>query len=387
MKKKHPRLPNGWGSIQYIGKGRSRPYAVHPPATETNEKGNYIKPKAICYVDDWYVGFAVLNAYRAGTYKPGDEFTFAQQKNVDADLYDALVRRILTDYGAQVSFTVTNNTPTLKAVYKAVYERKFGDNAPRKLSESSKRAFENGFAKFSAIEDKPISAITVADLQLSFDSCELKKPTIESMKSVINQIYKYAVNNDITTKNLASAVIIPERKEAEHGVPFTDDELKLLWEHQTDPVAEFLLIMCYSGFRFSAYKTLETNLEEKYFCGGVKTKSSKGRIVPIHSAILPLVQKRLARDGRYYSSRTEIQRQLMAFNASHHLAHTFHDCRHTFSALCEKYGVKEADRKRMLGHSFGQDITNGIYGHRTLEELRTEIEKICVQLCTSEPNS
>ena len=32
----------------------------------------------------------------------------------------------------------------------------------------------------------------------------------------------------------------------------------------------------------------------------------------------------------------------------------------------------------MLGHSFGNDITNGVYGYRTLEELRTEIEKIKV---------
>ena len=48
-----------------------------------------------------------------------------------------------------------------------------------------------------------------------------------------------------------------------------------------------------------------------------------------------------------------------------------HSCRHTFSRLCESYGVREADRKRMLGHSFGNDITNGVYGHRTLEELRT----------------
>jgi hypothetical protein len=32
----------------------------------------------------------------------------------------------------------------------------------------------------------------------------------------------------------------------------------------------------------------------------------------------------------------------------------------------------------MLGHSFKGDITNGVYGHRTVEELRTEIEKIKV---------
>lgn len=43
--------------------------------------------------------------------------------------------------------------------------------------------------------------------------------------------------------------------------------------------------------------------------------------------------------------------------------------------LCEKYNVKENDRKRMLGHSF-RDITNAVYGHRDLEDLREEIEKI-----------
>ncbi len=56
--------------------------------------------------------------------------------------------------------------------------------------------------------------------------------------------------------------------------------------------------------------------------------------------------------------------------------HTPHDCRHTFSRLCEKFKVEDNDRKRMLGHSFGSDITNRIYGHRTLEDLRVEIEKI-----------
>ena len=44
--------------------------------------------------------------------------------------------------------------------------------------------------------------------------------------------------------------------------------------------------------------------------------------------------------------------------------------------LLEKYGVSENDRKRMMGHSFGKDITNKVYGHRTLEDLRAEIEKI-----------
>jgi len=55
--------------------------------------------------------------------------------------------------------------------------------------------------------------------------------------------------------------------------------------------------------------------------------------------------------------------------------HTPHDCRHTFSMLCDKYGVTENDKKTMLGHAFS-DVTNKVYRHRELEELRKQIEKI-----------
>lgn len=58
--------------------------------------------------------------------------------------------------------------------------------------------------------------------------------------------------------------------------------------------------------------------------------------------------------------------------------HTPHDCRHTFSKLCEHFEVKENDRKRMLGHAFS-DMTNKVYGHRELEDLRHEIEKIQIE--------
>ena len=45
------------------------------------------------------------------------------------------------------------------------------------------------------------------------------------------------------------------------------------------------------------------------------------------------------------------------------------------SDLCDKYCVNENDKKSMLGHSFS-DVTNKVYRHRELEELRKQIEKI-----------
>ena len=45
------------------------------------------------------------------------------------------------------------------------------------------------------------------------------------------------------------------------------------------------------------------------------------------------------------------------------------------------YHVNENDRKRMLGHSFGNDVTNRVYGHRDLKDLKMEIEKIDKERC------
>lgn len=55
---------------------------------------------------------------------------------------------------------------------------------------------------------------------------------------------------------------------------------------------------------------------------------------------------------------------------------TPHSCRHTFNRMLEQVAVGEADRKRLMGHSLKQDLLNGTYGHRGIEELRSEIEKL-----------
>ena len=69
-RKKYPRLPNGYGSINFLGKKRRNPYGVYPPVTEFTIDGIPIRPKAICYVDDWRKGFIILTAYKAGNYTP-----------------------------------------------------------------------------------------------------------------------------------------------------------------------------------------------------------------------------------------------------------------------------------------------------------------------------
>ena len=76
----------------------------------------------------------------------------------------------------------------------------------------------------------------------------------------------------------------------EKGEPFTQEDIDKLWQHKKDPAARIVLMMIYSGFRISAYETIEINLEEQYFKGGVKTRAGKNRIVPFHHSIIPFAK-------------------------------------------------------------------------------------------------
>ena len=68
------RLPSGFGSVRYLGKGRCNPYAVHPPesSAKTPQSKNR-RPPALCYVRSRETGIKILMIYHAGLYAPGLE--------------------------------------------------------------------------------------------------------------------------------------------------------------------------------------------------------------------------------------------------------------------------------------------------------------------------
>lgn len=381
MKRKYPRLPNGFGSIRYISPGRSKPYAVHPPWKDS------ARPNAICYVADWYVGFAVLTAWHAGTYYPGMENEICRPARLrDGETDPAkLCEQIIRDYGRM---NHKRSGYSVGEVYELYLEWKYGENAARQLSTESKSATEAAFELLHPFHSRLMDDVEIREWQdyLNRIGKKYSRSTARNAVGLVKNLYSYAVPRELCRKDYGKYVVMPRTREEVHHEPFSDEDLKLLWQNREDPVVKMILVMCYSGFRVSAYvqENFETNPVERYFKGGVKTAAGKDRLVPIHSAILPLVES-MIREGEEKplffcgKSVSQFRRDMKQTLAGLGLKEKSpHSCRHTFSRLCESYGVREADRKRMMGHSFGNDITNGVYGHRTLEELRTEIEKIQV---------
>lgn len=341
------KLPNGYGSIKKLSGRRSRPYAAYPALSSLRTKDTALPMRipAIGYYKDWYSAFDALTEYNKSPYDIGNRaFTFAK-------------------------------------VYELFYEDKFG-KGKKNLSVSSKYAYETAFKNCSALHSIRFFDLRKQDMQDVLDHCTLGYSSLCNLKKLFCQLYRYAVENDIVEKNYAQFVSIQQEDDTEKGEPFSEEELTLLWNHKDNPTVQMILIMIYSGFRIKAFETITIDLEQNYFKGGVKTAAGKGRLVPIHPAILPFA-KEFRNNFPSFRSRTfrscsfypTLERLGIATTQSGK-KHTPHDCRHTFSWLCDKYDVDELSKHLLMGHSLGKDVEKAVYGHRTYEQLCEEMAKI-----------
>lgn len=295
-----------YGSIKRLsGKNRTNPYGVYPPVTEFDSDGIPVKKKALCYVDDWYKGFTVLTWYKNKEYYPGRE----KELSSDNDKLQQQVLGILSKYNQNQR--EISDQKTFTDIFLEYYEKKFGVPYGHKGKKvSMEYSMRSGYKNCKSLHNLPFRSLTTNDLQAALDDCPLKHASLELIQTLYHQMYAYADANDLCDKDYSQYVKINIDDDDEHGVPFTDADLKKLWKHKDDETVEMVLIMCYSGFRISEYIDLSTELDEKYFQGGIKTDAGKNRIVPIHPSILPLVKHRLQQQKMYIPNTLNISAKI-----------------------------------------------------------------------------
>lgn len=389
-KKKHPKLPNGFGSIKKLSGNRVNPYAVYPPTTEYDDETGVMKQptKALCYVSDWYIGFYALMDYKNGVFDPDK---IASLKIENSANYDDVISKIIASYNAQ-TFS-SSKKETFTEVYNQFYAYKFERETSKKLSRQSRDAAKSGYRYSSELHNLPFSEITAEQLQKAVDDCPRKHATKELIVNLYKQMYKFAYANHLCDRDISGNLTINTPDDDEQGVPFTPEQIKILWENKDKPFVDTILIYCYSGFRLN--ELAETplsciDLENRTFNGGLKNEHSRGRTVPIHSLIYEMVSKRydprfkslIYHDGNKKIGVAKYREyfSLALISCGITEKHTPHDCRHTFSWLCDKAKMDEVSKHMMMGHSLGKDVEKKKYSHRTLDELKEEMEKITFEL-------
>ncbi len=368
-KKKYPKLPNGFGQIKVYGGNRRKPVAAFPPATERTCTGEYKQPKPLTWCTTYLEAFSALDQYNRerGWY----------DKAVPSEI--ALLREEIATLRKALGICESENkywNYTFSQVYEDYYETKY--NGGKIYSKSSKNSTRAAYRNCAALHDRIFRELDQDDLQAVLDNCGLKHASQELIVNLYTQMYHHAGRYNILKQDYSRYVEIKIPDDDEPGVPFTEQERMILWDNREDEIVEFIIIMCLSGYRVSAYRKMTVNLDEQYFFGGVKTKNGKNRYVPIHPIILPYVRRRIEKYGCLLPITPQAFRGRM-YDTLERIGiakHTPHDTRDTFATLADKYRVDKTYLKRLMGHSLANDITEDKYINPALDDLRTEICKI-----------
>lgn len=288
-------------------------------------------------------------------------------------------------------YSVTDRQITFSQLYEKYYKNKY-EYSGKTYSRSSIDCTKSAYRHCGALYDLAYSKLRADDFrsvlgQMNDKGKPLSHALQEHIKNLFTQMDKFALQNDIITKGYASFATITVSEDDAPGVPFTPEELQLLWENKDVPWVDSILIYIYSGWRVSELILMppeDIDLKERTFKGGLKTAAGKNRIVPIHSKIYGFVEKRLSvNHGALFvingkpataSIYTRLFKSTLK-NIGINTYHTPHDCRHTFTSLLDSARVNQVCIDRLIGHA-SKSLTTRTYTHKTIEELRQAIEMI-----------
>ena len=347
------RFPSGYGSIIKLTGKRRKPYAVRiTVGTSWDPERERLTQK-----------FKYLEYF---------------EKRADAVLY-------LANYNS--GMRVREHQSLQDAVTVAeVYERWIAEREGSKkgLSDSLRSSYRAAFKKFAPIHKKRIRNVRLADVQPIFDAHrDMSESTVRNMKIVIRGIYKYAMRYELVEQDFTDYLIVEgeDRKEIHH--PFTKTQIRTLWKHQSDPVAQYALVTIYTGMRPAEMTLLapeDVHLSDRYIVQGVKTDAGRDRVIPIHRDIIPILSARMGGKRIFPEAQSEDhfrENVYKPYMEELGMPHLPHDGRHTCATLMEKMKVPQNRRKLILGHKI-KDITDGVYVHVEPSELVSEIDKICI---------
>ena len=227
-----------------------------------------------------------------------------------------------------------------------------------------------------------------SNLQEIVGNPEIKHGSKRKIKVLFNQLYAYAMKNDIVSKDYSKYIDIGKNTEESTRKPFTNKEIERLWDllDENDWI-DTILILIYTGFRIGELleiKNSDIDLKDRIIKGGLKTEAGKDRLVPIHSKILKLIKNRMNPKNEYLI--VNFKGKQMKYDNYYRekfkpimeelgMKHKPHDTRHTFATLLSNADANKTSVKKLIGHN-SYTTTEKFYTHKDIEELRKSVEKI-----------
>lgn len=369
-RKKNLKLPNGFGSISYIGDGRRKPWRVRKTANWELTDAATGKPVTSAELSPEAIRNGVIEKQRyinIGTFETYEE-AFLALSNYNRNPYD-----------------VDADTLTLQDVMDQWEEtelKKFAPSTQKRHLRFMKRVPED-------LRRKRIKEIKVIEIEAALRSVKTTERVVADILTTLRHVLDHAVKHDYCSKNYARMIdpraLASVSSTKRPHKPFTPEEIEMALSMDGD-VAEVVRTALYTGMRpeeLLSLKTDHVHLSEGYIQHGIKTEAGKDRIIPIHRAIADLVRRKVSESKsgyifeltwgghpRRYAYQTFGPKFKKVFPG-----HTPHDTRHTFITQWRHHlQLDDAICHLIVGHE-SKDISEDVYTHRPVEALKREMEK------------
>ena len=281
---------------------------------------------------------------------------------------------------------------TFAEVYKAWSDKKY-----QTVSKSNVHGYTAAYKACPTLYNMEFRDIKTSDLQHCIDHCGKNYPTMKKIKGLFNQLYAYALKNDICNKDYSAFVdLTPYREKNPDRLTnrrrISRQDLDRLWTLRDDHYYQIVLMLIYNGLRISEFldlKKANVHLEDRYF-DVLKSKTENGlRKVPIAEFVLPYYEYWMQDhpeseyllhnpDGGHFSYTNYKDSYFEPLMDQIGMDYTPHCCRHTCTSLMAEAKIEPTIQKKILGHSGAMTLTERVYTHLDVQILVDEINKLYV---------
>ena len=234
------------------------------------------------------------------------------------------------------------------------------------LSETRLACYRKAYERLNPIKKKIFRNLKTSDLQKIVDLCPTGSHAKKDIKIILSACYKYAMENDICPKDYSQFIKI-EKDDVKIERHVLTDMVCGFESAPSSPFNDVMLILLYTGARSKEILAISTvfDLESQTIeIHEAKNKTSV-RVIPIHPKIMHVVKRYVQEPHMNYPQ---------LYRKARDMGFTLHDTRHTFITRCHECGMNDLVIQKLVGHA-PKTITQSVYTHISLEEMRSEMFK------------
>lgn len=260
----------------------------------------------------------------------------------------------------------------------------YKENALPKLSKSKQGHYLTAWNKIGDISHIMIDSITIRDLQDIVNERAQTFYPARDIKTLLSHLYDLAIAEQYVTVNLAHYIELPKLDE-ERPNPFTEDEVKRLWEDyfNGNTTTGYALLMIYTGMmpgELFDLKVSNIDLENKVILGaGLKTEKRKRSPIVLADFLIPVVENlsSTAKGDKFLPMREDAYRKefkSMLARCGCRSDLVPYSCRHTTATSLASADVALTTIKEIMRHT--RVTTTSRYIHTDANALIDAVNKL-----------